>query len=94
MRFLVRFGGVVLNGRALVVLFIWDLEVRYCLARLRYVEDSDFILSELLCAVVSEFRLYILGGAGTLYCRADSVMRSRVRAGRWSKPSFSPIYQL
>ena len=44
-RFLARFGGVVLNSRALLVLGIWSLVVRHFLARQRYVEDSTFILS-------------------------------------------------
>lgn len=45
MRFLARFEVVVLNSRALLVLGIWGLDVKYLLARLRYVEDSAFILS-------------------------------------------------
>ena len=44
MRFLARVGMVVLKSRALLVLGIWDLDMRDCLARIRYVEDSAFIL--------------------------------------------------
>lgn len=48
MRFLARFGVVVLNSRALLVLGIRDPDVRYFLARLRYVEDGAFILKSVL----------------------------------------------
>lgn len=44
MRFLARFWRVELNCRAVLVLGVWDFDVRYCLARLRYVEDAAFIL--------------------------------------------------
>ena len=44
MRFLARVWRVELNCRAVLVLGVWDFDVRYCLARLRYVEDGAFIL--------------------------------------------------
>lgn len=51
MRFLARLGGVVLNNRARLMLRIWGLDVRYCVARLRYAEDTVFMLGRgSLCA--------------------------------------------
>lgn len=51
MRFFARLGGVVLNDRARLMLRIWGLDVRYCVARLRYSEDTAFMLdSGSLCA--------------------------------------------
>lgn len=51
MRFLARLGGVVLNNRARLMLRIWGLDVRYCVARLRYGEDTAFMLGRgSLCA--------------------------------------------
>lgn len=49
MRFLARLGGVVLKNRALLVPKTWGLDVRYCIARLRYVEDTAFILDGRFC---------------------------------------------
>ena len=46
MRFLARLGGVVLKSRALMVPKTWGLDVRYCKARLRYVENTGFILDD------------------------------------------------
>ncbi len=42
MRFLARFGCVVLSSRGLMVL-VWGLDMRHFLVRLRYVEDTAFI---------------------------------------------------
>ena len=46
MRFFAEFGGIVLSSRALLVLGIWGLDMRNCLARLQYVEDRAFILKD------------------------------------------------
>lgn len=54
MRFFARLG-VVLNDRARLMLRIGGLNVRYCVARLRYDEDTAFMLdSGSLCAEYDE----------------------------------------
>lgn len=45
MRFLAWFGDVVDNSRGLLIGRILELDVRYCLVRLRYVGDGIFIVS-------------------------------------------------
>ena len=43
MRLLPSFGGVVLSSRALLMMMMWKFDVRRCLARLRFITNSDFI---------------------------------------------------